>query len=64
MRPDVSYLSAEEEVVNLLIQAAGYMSEIYKRAGDPGLRPASAISPLRTTRACSNGSMPSSGCGT
>ena len=29
MNPDASYLSAEEkEVVNLLIQAAGYMSEI------------------------------------
>ena len=37
MKPDVAYLSAEErEVVNLLIQAAGYMSEIYKRQATPG----------------------------
>ena len=37
MNPNVSYLSAEEkEVVNLLIQAAGYMSEIYKRQSTPG----------------------------
>ena len=37
MNPDVSYLSAEEkEVVNLLIQAASYMSEIYKRQATPG----------------------------
>ena len=36
MKPDTSYLSAEErEVVNLLIQAAGYMSEIYKRQTTP-----------------------------
>lgn len=32
MAPDTSYLSAEErQVVNLLIEASGYMSEIYKR---------------------------------
>ncbi|ALE16804.1 Nudix hydrolase 3 [Altererythrobacter epoxidivorans] len=32
MTPDTSYLSAEErQVVNLLIEASGYMSEIYKR---------------------------------
>ena len=37
MNADTSYLSAEErEVVNLLIQAAGYMSEIYKRQTTPG----------------------------
>ncbi|WP_240325627.1 dipeptidyl-peptidase 3 family protein [Sphingomonas mesophila] len=37
MKPDTSYLTAEErEVVNLLIQAAGYMSEIYKRQTTPG----------------------------
>jgi hypothetical protein len=37
MNPDVSYLTAEErEVVNLLIQAAGYMNEIYKRQTTPG----------------------------
>ena len=30
--PDTSFLSAEErEVVNLLIEASGYMSEIYQR---------------------------------
>ncbi|OGS51635.1 MAG: hypothetical protein A3J40_03310 [Erythrobacter sp. RIFCSPHIGHO2_12_FULL_63_10] len=32
MAPDTSYLSAEErQVVNLLIEASGYMSEIFKR---------------------------------
>ena len=32
MNPDTSFLNAEEkQVVNLLIEAAGYMSEIYKR---------------------------------
>ena len=32
MAPDTSYLTAEErKVVNLLIEASGYMSEIYKR---------------------------------
>ena len=32
MNPDTSFLTAEErQVVNLLIQAAGQMSEIYKR---------------------------------
>ena len=32
MSPDTSYLTAEErQVVNLLIEASGYMSEIYKR---------------------------------
>ena len=32
MKPDTSFLNAEErQVVNLLIEAAGYMSEIYKR---------------------------------
>ena len=37
MKPDTAYLTAEErEVVNLLIQAAGYMSEIYKRQTTPG----------------------------
>lgn len=36
MNPDTSYLSAEErEVVNLLIQAANRMSEIYKRQATP-----------------------------
>jgi len=36
MRPDTSYLNAEErEVVNLLIQAADLMSEIYKRQTTP-----------------------------
>lgn len=36
MNPDTSYLSAEErEVVNLLIQAANLMSEIYKRQATP-----------------------------
>ena len=36
MRPDTSYLTAEErDVVNLLIQAAGYMDEIYKRQTTP-----------------------------
>ena len=36
MRPDTSFLSAEErEVVNLLIQAADLMSEIYKRQHTP-----------------------------
>ena len=37
MQPDTSYLNAEErEVVNLLIQAAELMSEIYKRQATPG----------------------------
>ncbi len=37
MKPDTSYLSQEErEVVNLLIQAADLMSEIYKRQNTPG----------------------------
>src|SRR5918995_4433792 len=37
MELDTSYLSAEErEVVNLLIQAADLMSEIYKRQNTPG----------------------------
>jgi hypothetical protein len=36
MRPDTSFLSAEErEVVNLLMQAADLMSEIYKRQATP-----------------------------
>ena len=36
MTTDTSYLSAEErEVVNLLIQASGLMSEIYKRQATP-----------------------------
>ena len=36
MDVDTSYLSAEErEVVNLLIQAANRMSEIYKRQATP-----------------------------
>jgi hypothetical protein len=36
MAPDTSFLNAEErEVVNLLIQAAGLMSEIYKRQTTP-----------------------------
>ncbi|AKH43945.1 hypothetical protein FHS61_002648 [Altererythrobacter atlanticus] len=36
MNPDTSYLSAEErEVVNLLIEASGLMSEIYMRQRDP-----------------------------
>lgn len=36
MRPDTSFLNAEErEVVNLLIQAADLMSEIYKRQTTP-----------------------------
>ena len=36
MQPDTSYLNAEErEVVNLLIQAAELMSEIYKRQATP-----------------------------
>ena len=36
MNPDTSFLTAEErEVVNLLIQAAGLMSEIYKRQATP-----------------------------
>jgi hypothetical protein len=36
MNPDTSFLSAEErEVVNLLIQAADLMSEIYKRQATP-----------------------------
>ena len=36
MNPDTSYLTAEErEVVNLLIQAADLMSEIYKRQRTP-----------------------------
>ncbi|MWV28454.1 dipeptidyl-peptidase 3 family protein [Aurantiacibacter rhizosphaerae] len=42
MSPDTSYLSAEErQVVNLLIEASGYMDEIYlrQRGGDlPALR--------------------------
>jgi hypothetical protein len=37
MKPDTSYLGQEErEVVNLLIQAADLMSEIYKRQNTPG----------------------------
>ena len=37
MKPDTSFLTAEErEVVNLLIQAADLMSEIYKRQHTPG----------------------------
>src|SRR5688572_23782572 len=37
MNPDTSFLNAEErEVVNLLIQAADLMSEIYKRQATPG----------------------------
>jgi len=37
MKPDASYLGQEErEVVNLLIQAADLMSEIYKRQNTPG----------------------------
>jgi hypothetical protein len=36
MNPDTSFLTAEErEVVNLLIQAADLMSEIYKRQATP-----------------------------
>src|SRR5688572_7503443 len=36
MNPDTSFLTAEErEVVNLLIQAAELMSEIYKRQATP-----------------------------
>ncbi len=36
MSPDTSFLSAEErEVVNILIQAADLMSEIYKRQTTP-----------------------------
>src|SRR5215210_2230880 len=36
MKPDTSFLTAEErEVVNLLIQAADLMSEIYKRQATP-----------------------------
>jgi hypothetical protein len=46
MRPDTSYLSAEERhVVNLLIQAANHMSEIYLRqnyAANPQVRRAIA----------------------
>jgi hypothetical protein len=48
MRPDTSYLSAEErQVVNLLIQAANHMSEIYLRqnyAANPQVRQAIARS--------------------
>ncbi len=44
MDPDTSYLTAEErEVVNLLIEASGYMDEIYLRqrfAGNPAIRDA------------------------
>ena len=44
MNPDTSYLTAEErEVVNLLIQASGYMDEIYLRqryAANPQIRSA------------------------
>lgn len=36
MKPDTAFLTAEErEVVNILIQAAGQMSEIYKRQTTP-----------------------------
>jgi hypothetical protein len=48
MRPDTSYLSAEErQVVNLLIQAANKMSEIYLRqnyARNPEVRRAISVS--------------------
>ena len=38
MEPDTSYLTAEErEVVNLLIEAAHLMSEIYRRQRSPGI---------------------------
>lgn len=44
MNPDTSYLTAEErKVVNLLIEASGYMDEIYLRqrfAGNPVIRQA------------------------
>ena len=43
--PDTSFLSAEErEVVNLLIEASGYMSEIYKRQRLPNYDQARATS--------------------
>lgn len=48
MRPDTAYLSAEEkQVVNLLIQAAGKMSDIYLRqnyAANPQVRRAISVS--------------------
>ena len=62
MNPDTSYLSAEErEVVNLLIQAADLMSEIYLRqrfARNPEIRQAIAALDAPNRAANASGSWP------